>query len=97
MKEFSCKQECGSNCCSFVVVDSLFLNDNNVDHDYADLHGIEFKEVLLENGLKHVYFKIPLKCDWLNGNKCVNYENRPNICRVNNAGDHPFKVENCPY
>ena len=98
-QEFSCKQECGSNCCGYVIIKSLALNNGEIDGKYLGLRDIEYKEIIINKDLKYIYFKIPIKCKWLKDNKCINYENRPLACKVNASGkfDNPFRIKDCPY
>ncbi len=44
-KEFECKQECETDCCSFTVIKSLVHRDITPDEKYLELHNIEVKEV----------------------------------------------------
>ena len=88
MKEFQCKQECESNCCSFTVVKLKMKWNEKVDMEYLQLHELEFRDGFL---------KIPIKCKWLKNNKCINYENRPYVCKVSDGSAGPFKIEGCPY
>lgn len=96
MKEFSCKNECGSNCCDFTIIDKIVLLNHNVDIEYLELHNIEVKEIIFGN-FKKIFFKIPLKCKWFKNGKCFNYKNRPFSCKVGHGNNEPFKIEGCGY
>ena len=86
MTEFSCNNECGVNCCDHVVVK---IDDVNVDMKYVELHSMEYKDGFL---------KIPIHCKNLKMNKCIDYENRPLVCRTNGGKNGtPFDIKECPY
>jgi len=100
VNEFSCNNECdNAECCRFFIVETLAPLDYKIDNKFCELHEIEVIEKQISTVIKMVYFKIPIECKWLKDNKCSDYENRPEACKLHGGGttDNPFKIAKCPF
>ena len=47
-KEFGCKMECGSDCCSFFIIESIEPKLRIINMKYHDLRGVEVVEKSLD-------------------------------------------------
>ena len=70
---------CTALCCSYFALE---IDEPDEPSDFENLRWYiihEDVQIFVDDGVW--YLQIFRKCSWLDGNKCGNYENRPQICR----------------
>jgi Fe-S-cluster containining protein len=70
---------CTALCCSYFALE---IDTPDEPEDFENLRWYiihEDVQIFVDDG--DWYLQINRKCSWLDGNKCGNYENRPQICR----------------
>lgn len=83
-KEFKCKK-CGK-CCRYMI---LHFGEK-ASKDFMQWISLHEKTKVLKFNDGSTSVRFDLKCIFLRHNECMNYKNRPKVCREYNCRDFSF-------